>query len=53
MKINEAVRIDIQNSVLCWLATVDEKGVPNVTPKEIFARARSPVSDSAWDSRLT
>jgi predicted pyridoxine 5'-phosphate oxidase superfamily flavin-nucleotide-binding protein len=37
MKINEAVRVDIQNSVLCWLATVDEKGVPNVTPKELFA----------------
>lgn len=37
MKINDAVGRDIQNSVLCWLATVDDKGVPNVTPKEIFA----------------
>lgn len=24
-------------SVLCWLATVDEVGQPNVSPKEIFA----------------
>lgn len=24
-------------SVLCWLATVDEGGQPNVSPKEIFA----------------
>ncbi len=34
--INEAVRTDIRNSVLCWLATVDEDGQPNVSPKEIF-----------------
>jgi predicted pyridoxine 5'-phosphate oxidase superfamily flavin-nucleotide-binding protein len=26
----------MKNSVLCWLATVDPAGVPNVTPKEIF-----------------
>lgn len=37
MKINESVRTDIANSVLCWLASVDADGVPNVTPKEIFA----------------
>ncbi|WP_199520171.1 pyridoxamine 5'-phosphate oxidase family protein [Fulvimarina endophytica] len=36
MKINEVVRLDIRNSVLCWLATVDDQGTPNVTPKEIF-----------------
>lgn len=32
---------EVQNSaarsVLCWLATVDENGQPNVSPKEIFA----------------
>ncbi|MEJ7139404.1 pyridoxamine 5'-phosphate oxidase family protein [Amphibiibacter pelophylacis] len=27
----------ISRSVLCWLATVDETGQPNVSPKEIFA----------------
>lgn len=31
---------EVQNSaahsVLCWLATVDESGQPNVSPKEIF-----------------
>lgn len=26
-----------RRSVLCWLATVDEQGQPNVSPKEIFA----------------
>jgi predicted pyridoxine 5'-phosphate oxidase superfamily flavin-nucleotide-binding protein len=36
-KINDAVRTDIKNSVLCWLATVDRVGTPNVSPKEIFA----------------
>ncbi|UXS38591.1 pyridoxamine 5'-phosphate oxidase family protein [Agrobacterium tumefaciens] len=34
--INDAIRIDIENSVLCWLATVDDDGTPSVTPKEIF-----------------
>ncbi|RCS57086.1 pyridoxamine 5'-phosphate oxidase family protein [Parvibium lacunae] len=26
-----------QQAVLCWLATVDNQGQPNVSPKEIFA----------------
>lgn len=26
----------IGKSVLCWLATVDKKGEPNVSPKEVF-----------------
>jgi predicted pyridoxine 5'-phosphate oxidase superfamily flavin-nucleotide-binding protein len=26
-----------EKAVLCWLATVDAKNRPNVTPKEIFA----------------
>ncbi|TVR10822.1 MAG: pyridoxamine 5'-phosphate oxidase family protein [Salinarimonadaceae bacterium] len=34
--INDAVREDIRHSVLCWLATVDENGQPNVSPKELF-----------------
>lgn len=37
LKINDAMRTDIANSVLCWLATVDAEGTPNVTPKEIFS----------------
>jgi predicted pyridoxine 5'-phosphate oxidase superfamily flavin-nucleotide-binding protein len=36
MKINDAFRTDLKNSVLCWLATVDESGAPNVSPKEMF-----------------
>jgi uncharacterized protein len=36
-RINQAVRTDIENAVLCWLATVDAAGTPNVTPKEIFS----------------
>ena len=35
--LNDAVRTDMANSVLCWLATVDADGTPNVSPKEIFA----------------
>ena len=29
----------IQHSVLCWLATVDTEGAPNVSPKEVFCAA--------------
>lgn len=36
-RINDVMRTEMDNAVLCWLATVDAKGVPNVTPKEIFA----------------
>lgn len=36
-RIDDAVRTDIENSVLCWLATVSPAGTPNVTPKEIFS----------------
>jgi len=35
--LNSKVRAAIQSSVLCWLATVDAAGQPNVSPKEIFA----------------
>lgn len=35
-RLNDAVKTDIENSVLCWLATVDADGTPNVSPKEIF-----------------
>jgi predicted pyridoxine 5'-phosphate oxidase superfamily flavin-nucleotide-binding protein len=31
------VQIAARRSVLCWLATVDDAGQPNVSPKEIFA----------------
>ena len=37
MRINDAVRANIDKSILCWLATVGADGVPNVSPKEIFA----------------
>jgi hypothetical protein len=36
-KINDAFRQDVAGSVLCWLATSDAAGRPNVSPKEIFA----------------
>ena len=35
--LDPAIAVDVENSVLCWLATVDPAGTPNVTPKEIFA----------------
>ncbi len=31
------IRADLAQAVLCWLATVDAQGQPNVSPKEIFA----------------
>lgn len=35
--LNKDVCAAIHASVLCWLATVDATGMPNVSPKEIFA----------------
>lgn len=37
MKLNATVHESIGASVLCWLATADTDGFPNVSPKEIFA----------------
>lgn len=34
--ITEEVKKYIQQSVLCWLATCNSKGEPNVSPKELF-----------------
>lgn len=36
MKIDEEIKESIHKSVLCWLATANNKGIPNVSPKEIF-----------------
>ena len=33
------VKESMRRSVLCWLATADENGQPNVSPKEVFAVA--------------
>lgn len=33
---NDQIRNAIDECVLCWLATVDADGTPNVSPKEIF-----------------
>ncbi len=35
--LNPAVREAARRSVLCWLATVDADGQPNVSPKEVWA----------------
>jgi predicted pyridoxine 5'-phosphate oxidase superfamily flavin-nucleotide-binding protein len=37
--LTEAVREAASRSVLCWLATVDAHGQPNVSPKEVWAIA--------------
>lgn len=34
--ITEEVRKAAESSVLCWLATIDADGRPNVSPKELF-----------------
>lgn len=36
IEISTDIRKYINQSVLCWLATVDQEGMPNVSPKEIF-----------------
>lgn len=36
MVLNEKVKNCIDKSVLCWLATAETDGTPNVSPKEIF-----------------
>lgn len=35
--LSHAVHEAAQRSVLCWLATVDDQGQPNVSPKEVWA----------------
>lgn len=37
MKLSEEVKSDLTRAGLCWLATVSAEGIPNVSPKEIFA----------------
>ena len=37
--LTDAVRDSARRSVLCWLATVDAQGQPNVSPKEVWAIA--------------
>ena len=39
--ITTEIRESVERSVLCWLATSDENGQPNVSPKEVFAVADS------------
>lgn len=34
--LNEKIKKCIEDSVLCWLATINEYNVPNVSPKEMF-----------------
>ena len=36
LMLTETIKTDLKQSVLCWLATVDAVGQPNVSPKEIF-----------------
>lgn len=36
MKLTLELKDYVSKSVLCWLATVSQDGIPNVSPKEIF-----------------
>ncbi|MGQ7830774.1 pyridoxamine 5'-phosphate oxidase family protein [Altererythrobacter sp. Z27] len=38
-KISSMLDSALRSSVLCWLATVNTEGQPNVSPKELFCRA--------------
>lgn len=54
--LNATVHAEIGSSVLCWLATVDPTGVPNVTPKEMFAAfgdKRLNIADIASSNSVT
>lgn len=33
----EEVKKDAESAVLCWLATINQNGFPNVTPKELWS----------------
>lgn len=37
MRFDDAVKDAMRASVLCWCATADQGGAPNVSPKELFA----------------
>jgi predicted pyridoxine 5'-phosphate oxidase superfamily flavin-nucleotide-binding protein len=37
--LNDTIREAARRSVLCWLATVDAEGQPNVSPKEVWTIA--------------
>lgn len=39
--LNQNIIDSINDSVLCWLATVNELGEPNVSPKEMFVASGS------------
>jgi predicted pyridoxine 5'-phosphate oxidase superfamily flavin-nucleotide-binding protein len=41
--LNADVLRSIESSVLCWLATVDQEGMPNVSPKEIFTHFQDDI----------
>ena len=34
--LSEEIKSSVRESVLCWLATANKDGVPNVSPKEMF-----------------
>lgn len=37
MEMSDTMQVELDRSVLCWLATASADGAPNVSPKEIFA----------------
>lgn len=44
MLLDDLIRQEISGAVLCWCATVDAQGMPNVSPKEVFA----PIDDDRF-----
>lgn len=41
MQLSADIKTSIDQSVLCWLATVSNDNMPNVSPKEIFTHYQS------------
>ncbi|MBX2817374.1 MAG: pyridoxamine 5'-phosphate oxidase family protein [Saprospiraceae bacterium] len=44
MILDELVKQAIDESVLCWLATADAKGNPNVSPKEVWTYVNQDIA---------
>ncbi len=43
MKLTPEMHAAIDDAVLCWVATASPEGVPNVSPKEVFASSKDSI----------
>lgn len=43
MILGQEIKNSLEESVLCWMATADSSGIPNVSPKEIFCAVENQI----------